>query len=450
VAGVAAILLLTSAPARADNAFPNSESIMTPEDRPQDFLLVTNFGLITSTDGGATWLWSCEQDRNALGTAYQLTPAPRNRLIAVANQNVVTSDDRACGWQIASGAIAGQSMTDAYLDPVSGTRVLAIGVASQVYSLFPSSDAGTTFAAALYQAPAGTTMNSVEIAQSDGNVTYLAMRSSAGAPLLARSSDGGAHFTVSDLSATLGTGLLRIIAIDPQDPNRVLMRFLSPNDESIALTVDGGLTATKPVTVSGSFNAYVRLPSSGTILIAGVVDGNSVPGLYRSHDRGATFERVANPPVINALSQRSGKLYAAADNFADGFAIGVSTDEGTTWQSVLVYTSVAAINPCLKAQCQETCTNEVSLSLWSDAVCSADPPGATGAAGSGGGTGAAGQGGNAGGGGAGGSGTGGNPPPKHSGGCAIAGTREDAAKFSPLVIVGLLAWRARRARRGST
>jgi hypothetical protein len=44
------------------------------------------------------------------------------------------------------------------------------------------------------------------------------------------------------VSADLGTGLLRIIAIDPQDPNRVLMRFLGANDQSLALTTDGGTT----------------------------------------------------------------------------------------------------------------------------------------------------------------------------------------------------------------
>ena len=39
---------------------------------------------------------------------------------------------------------------------------------------------------------------------------------------------------------------MRIIAIDPQDPDRVLFRFLGANDQSIALTVDGGITARKP------------------------------------------------------------------------------------------------------------------------------------------------------------------------------------------------------------
>ncbi len=83
---------------------------------------------------------------------------------------------------------------------------------------------------------------------------------------------------------------------------------------------------------------------------------------------------VPNPPAIRALSQRSGKVYAAADNFGDGYALGTSADEGTTWQALMTYADVKAINPCLKAHCQTTCEAEVMVSLWTADVCAADAP----------------------------------------------------------------------------
>jgi len=441
----ALFLLLAPTAARANGAFPDSESILTPADRPQEIVLVTNFGLITTSDGGTTWLWSCEQEGNVLGAFYQLTPAPRNRLITVTNQNVGYSDDWSCGWQVGGGAVAGQSITDAYLDPVSGTRVMAIAVSSQVYSLFPSTDAGSTFGPAIYQAGAGETLTGVEIAQSDGNVVYLALRTMAGNPVLARSSDGGAHFERHDLGTDLGVGLLRIIAIDPQDPNRVLLRFLTANDQSVALTVDGGVSATKPITINGDFKAYTRLPS-GTILIGAMTEFSVTPTLYRSRDRGATFESVPNPPAIRALSQRAGKVYAAADNFGDGYAIGTSSDEGTTWQSLMTYSEVKAINPCLKTACQDTCTVEVGMTVWPAAVCSADAPVSTGTAGSGG----AGQGGGGGHAGSGSTGSGGSsgtggtpPPPKHGGGCDVASAPREVSASALLLLVIAACFRAR-------
>jgi len=447
---VAAVAFCTPAAARANGAFPDSESILTADDHPQQILLVTNFGLISSADNGKTWLWSCEQSGNALGAFYQQTPAPKNRLFTVANQNLAYSDDASCGWQIAGGGVTGQSVTDAYLDPVSGTRLFAIGVASQVYSLFQSTDTGMTFGPAMYTTAMGVTMAGVEIARSDPNVIYVSLRSSTGAPQLARSSDGGAHFTVNDLSADLGTGLLFIIAIDPQDPNRVLLRFLGANDQSLALTVDGGVSATKPVTVNGNFNSFVRLPS-GTILVSGLVQYLTAPGLFRSRDGGTSFEMVPNPPSIRALSQRGGLVYGAADNFGDGYAIGTSGDEGTTWQALMTYDDVKAINPCLKSYCQDVCAMEVGLSLWPADVCSADPPVSTGTAGTGGtggtgggnvGTGgSSGTGGSVGTGGSSGTGgTGGTGKPSGHSGCAIAGTGtvdRGALVFLLLLAIGI-------------
>ena len=89
--------------ARANGAFPDSQSVLTPSARPNEISLVTNFGVVASHDGGHTWLWSCEQDTNALGYLYQYNAAPQNRLFAVANQNLVFSDDATCGWSIAQG-----------------------------------------------------------------------------------------------------------------------------------------------------------------------------------------------------------------------------------------------------------------------------------------------------------------------------------------------------------
>src|SRR5262245_8920761 len=98
---VAALVTGTPVVARGDGAFPAGQGVLVPADRPQEIVLVTNFGVVLSEDAGATWTWSCEQDANALGVLYQLGPAPRHRLFAVANQQVVTSDDDTCSWQTA-------------------------------------------------------------------------------------------------------------------------------------------------------------------------------------------------------------------------------------------------------------------------------------------------------------------------------------------------------------
>jgi hypothetical protein len=167
VVALVAALVLAAPAARANGAFPDSQAVLTPADRPQHITLVTNFGLILSRDAGATWAWSCETDSNAYGTRYQLTPLPRDRLFTVANLALAYSDDGTCSWQTARGALADLPITDAYVDPDDPDRVLAVAAPQSMYSLFASSDGGATFGGPLYTAPPDTALHSVEIARSD-------------------------------------------------------------------------------------------------------------------------------------------------------------------------------------------------------------------------------------------------------------------------------------------
>src|SRR6202042_149964 len=104
-APVLLVAALAAAPARADGAFPDGQSIMVPADRPDEILLATNFGVLASEDAGASWIWSCEQPVNSYGRLYQMGPAPAHRLYAIANGKLIFSDDEACGWQVAGGAL---------------------------------------------------------------------------------------------------------------------------------------------------------------------------------------------------------------------------------------------------------------------------------------------------------------------------------------------------------
>jgi MYXO-CTERM domain-containing protein len=376
-----AIVAGKALPARADGAFPDSQSVITPADRPQEFILPTNFGLVISEDGGQSWQWSCERDANAYGILYQQGPAPRHRLFTVANDKLAFSDDGSCGWQMAGGALADPLVTDVVPDPNDADHVLAIGYLGSIFSVFPSRDGGATFGAALYEAPAGDGIGGVEIARADPRVIYVAMTNAADTrPLLARSGDGGASWAVTDLAPMVGLGIVRIIAVDPQDPNVVLLRLLGANGQSIALTRDGGTTVTTSLAIAGTFTSYVQL-ASGTRLAGALLDSSTTPALYRSRDGGASFEMVANPPSARALSQRGGLTYAATDNFGDGYALGASDDEGTTWHAVMSYDQVQAIVACVRAdpQCQATCqalAGQGAMSpgtIWDPAVCSANP-----------------------------------------------------------------------------
>ncbi|HEY8924886.1 MAG TPA: sialidase family protein [Polyangia bacterium] len=461
LAAVVAALGAVASPARsarADGAFPDSQTILTPADAAGEITLVTNFGLIASRDGGQTWLWSCEGADNAYGAFYQLGLGPRHRLYALVDVRVVFSDDRACGWTASGGLLAhagaGLGAIDFWVDRTVPDRLLAVDVTccaggdQRSHRVIESRDGGATFDRILLQAETGATITGVESARSSPDTIYVTL---GGAPVdggppppeLARTLDGGGTWRTIDLTAALGPGTVRLVGVDAGDPDQVFLAWSNADGEALAATADGGMTARKILIPSGVMKAFLRL-GDGTILVAAQDDseGRSVARLYRSRDGGATFESLAKPPHVRALSERAGTVFAATDNFSEGYAVGVSTDQGETWRGLLAYEDVHAILPCAKTSCQEVCASEVQLSVWPAEVCSADAPpeseGTGGAGGRGSAGGAAGQGG---------AGPAGRPPRAggSSGGCqATPDATVAVAPLAPALLLLVLAKARRR------
>src|SRR6185436_19921211 len=125
LAGLA--LLASAGRAAANGAFPDSDAVMVPVDRPQQIVLATNFGLIISDDGGTTWKWTCERAETSMASLYALGAPPADRLYSRSLEvGLAVSDDDSCSWHRAGGALAGAIATDYFPDPAAAAHVLAI------------------------------------------------------------------------------------------------------------------------------------------------------------------------------------------------------------------------------------------------------------------------------------------------------------------------------------
>jgi MYXO-CTERM domain-containing protein len=370
--------LLAAADARADGAFPDSLSILTPEQLPNETLLPTNFGLVMSFDHDQTWIWSCEQALNSFGTLYQVGPAPLNRIYAVSPGGLIYTDDSSCTWTAAAG-IPAAAAQDAFVDPTNPNRVLAVVTSSvdaggSTYTVMESADAGASFAQVRYTAAAGDHITGVEISRSNPQTVYLTLTSgTAYTPKVAVTTNGGANWTLHDLSASLaaGTYSIRLVAVDPTNPQKLVLRTGGGAGEALAISLDGGATASSPLSFPGGvFTAYARLPS-GSMIAGGVVGTTDVA--YRSVDSGASFQPLpAVPFTFRGMSARGTKLYAALDNAADTYAIETSVDEGMTWQPLMRFDQdIQAIQTCVMAYCQTDCNTRAGTGLFSDDVCQA-------------------------------------------------------------------------------
>jgi hypothetical protein len=378
---LAAVALLGPASARADGAFPDGQTILAPRDLAGTLVLATNFGVVRTSDGGTSWIWTCEQAANNFGRLYQMAPGPGHRLFAIAGGKLIYSDDDACGWQVGGGTLAGTSCQDAFVDPNDGAHVLAVtltfGDGGPSYVVVESRDGGATFGPPIFAAAAGDLITGVEIAAGHPRSLDLALaHGSQLTPALARSADGGATWQTADLGAALGTDQIRILAVDPADPDRVYLRALGPNGDALAVFAAGADPALQ-VSLSfpnGQMTAFVKT-AAGPILVAGNRAG--APVLQRSGDGGATFTAVAGPPAILSMAERAGVVYAATDTTSEPFAEAASTDLGRTWTPGLKFAQIDAIAPCASAACQADCAARAAQGQWPAAMCAAapsDPP----------------------------------------------------------------------------
>lgn len=375
---LAATILVTlgaAGQAHADGAFPDSLSVLVPADRPQYIGLATNFGLISSGDGGASWTWVCEGPITNCSTLYSVSAAPADRLFAVSADSLVYSDDDACDWKVAGGSAVAGGVVDAFPLAQSSARVLAVvspnGVGPQTtYTVVSSSDGGVTFDAVLYTAAAGDVVTGVEAARGDANRIYLTIAHGARfTPMLAVSADGGASWRTIDLAPQLDQAGIRLIAVDRTNAARVFLRVTRAEAESFGVFDSTNDTLTTPLSFPGGLMTSFVQTAEGPLVAAGRL--NIASSVHRSLDGGATWQVVAGAPHLRALSERDGTIYGATDDTADGFAVATSRDLGLTFKPLMSYADVGAIAACVRDQCQETCKNEVTLGLWPAAVCTA-------------------------------------------------------------------------------
>src|SRR5262249_13817368 len=157
-------------------------------------------------------------------------------------------------------------------------------------------------------AAAGDRLSGVEVARSSSSTIYLTLTNGTTTivPKLAQSTDGGAHWTVHDLSATLGTRVnsVGLIGVDPTNANKVFLRVGARGEdggteERIAVTTDGGATLTTPLVVPGGVLTAFTRTAAGHLIVGGLIAG---PIAYRSTDGGATFVALPTPPNIKGLS----------------------------------------------------------------------------------------------------------------------------------------------------
>ncbi|MBC8133996.1 MAG: exo-alpha-sialidase [Deltaproteobacteria bacterium] len=387
----------------ANGAFPDSQGVLLPSDRPNEIVVATTFGLVSTADDGITWSLVCESGLTtmAAGGMYVMGPAPAHRIYARSDIGAVVSADGGCSWLQGQGDLVSLPPPqlpvpfDIFPDPSDSNRVYVLAADqdtdSNVFYAFRSLDGGLTYSGPIYTSSVGTNITGIESSMSEPRIIYMTLYEIASDPLmplgpmvvhprLAQSLDGGATWTTKDLQAGIGNAIPWLVGVDPTDARKIILRLTSPAGvadqyEGIAMTKDAGTTWTTPLKIPrGVLTGFARLSESNLLAVGATAPPASgelpVPALFRSQDGGQTFATETLPFHPLGMSQRKGTAFVATKDIADGYALTSSADGGRTWTPRLRFRDISSIKECVRTTCQSACTYLAGVKLFPSGVCS--------------------------------------------------------------------------------
>lgn len=375
---LAAALTICAAavPAHANGRLPATVKVKSRNDF---VLLPTTFGLLLSSDSGASFQWICESNIGYGGTYDPDYAISANGDIwATTFDGLRVSHDGGCTFETLAGNLAGRFISDVEVGS-DGRIWVGSATGGEPNDVFVSTDDGATFDSAGLPDDVSW-WRSIQIAPSDPDTIYVAgfklgdMANNIPAEaLLRRSIDGGQNWdtlAVTDFAFGSQPNLF-LLGVSPTDPTVLFARVLGARDpagDDIYRSIDGGDTWTK-VLEMGDFITAFQVVDDGSALdsqtvIAGTVApcmgdaADAAKGCVQvSSDGGATFAAAASQPKMACIDQNdSGDLLACGSNWEpDNFALGSSKDKGASWQKVFRFSDIAGPLECPESSPQHEC-----------------------------------------------------------------------------------------------
>lgn len=323
--------LLAPPGAGANGRFPNAQQVIVgPGTSSRTIVLRVTFGLVVSRDSGSTFRWFCE---DVMYEPYTLSmnydpPVELTRFGTIVfgfNQGVHALTD-GCS-STGQDDLRGREITD-LASTADGSTVFAIDGTLGAPARVLRAPANTLRFAPVGPALDRMQLTTIDVAPGDPNRLYLSALDDARRPLLLRSDDGGARVDALAPAADLGDAVF-VAAVDPTDPQVVYVRSTRGLGSALLRSADGGA---RFETVARTADEMLGFAISGDG--ATVWYGSDAGGLFRSDDRGRSFQRVSDLPVY-CLKQHQGTLWACTDWVRRGYALMRSSDNGASFVGAL-------------------------------------------------------------------------------------------------------------------
>lgn len=317
--------------AGANGRFPNAQQVIVgPGTSSRTVVLRVTFGLVVSRDSGRTFRWFCE---DVMYEPYTLSmnydpPVELTQFGTVVfgfNHGVhaLTDGCRSTGQD----DLSEREITDLASTP-DGSTVFAIDGTLGAPARVLRAPANT-----LRFAPVGPGLDrlqltTIDVAPGDPNRLYLSGLDTSRRPVLLRSDNGGAQINALTPAADLGDAVF-VAAVDPTDPQVVYVRSARGLGSALLRSDDGGARFETVARTADEMLGFAISGDGSTVWY-----GSDAGGLFRSDDRGRSFQRISDLPVY-CLKQHQGTLWACTDWVRRGYALMRSSDNGASFVGAL-------------------------------------------------------------------------------------------------------------------
>jgi MYXO-CTERM domain-containing protein len=350
--GVVASLLLASSVADANGRFPESNQLFFAPNDDQFLALRTTFGFLFSKDRGASWSWVCEQAFPLSGAEDPMVAiTPSGNILLTTFQGMSFSKTKACNWEYlrtpplanpgTDGKDRGRVFIDLAANPNDPKNVVVfassydhldedggIFFSSQ---LFATTDEGATFTKLGADFDPTFLGYTLDLTKSDPLRLYVtAVRNPGGpvAPSLLTSKDLGQTFTETPIPlADPAERGFYIAAVDPTNADHLYVRTSAGTDKPSRLIYsdDAGQSWRTLYEAGGPLLGFALSADGSKVFVGGPKDGIRVASTTNFQ-----FEQKSSIEV-QCLALATDGLWACS-NEKSGFIVGLSKDEGVTFE----------------------------------------------------------------------------------------------------------------------